>query len=259
MTYEVLFPTWLLVLFSLLWTGCDGDQNKSNLNPTDQTGSGEQDVRSERDLWEDGEDVPSSASECDVMDQRVCATTDSWKQCVSTEARYVWSEETPCERGQTCQDGECVPRYGDLDCIAVSKCVASCDGVEACQEDCYYEGSQLGQQDFDSFLNCTNDHCAAYFEQEKLAAGSQCTLTHCKSEYLTCVEVGTASCSDTLKCMQNCNQDGSCIADCVKQADFDALVKLTGILVCFDEKCPDPSTWQQCATSSCLLPSLACL
>ena len=222
--------------------------------PGSEDAAGEPDVVAEEEVF-----VPTCISECAFVMQRQCASETAWQDCLPEGACLAWGAEVACEEGQVCEEGECVQGFGVLDCIAVSKCVADCEQNEACQEACFLQGSEQGQADFTAFLVCTDTNCGTFFEQEKLASGSKCTLENCETEYKTCVEVGTANCSETLQCMQGCNEDGDCIGACATQAEFEALLKLADILVCFEENCPDPATWQECATSSCLMQSMACL
>ena len=253
-----------LSLAGLVWPGCNGDSVDSAPDDAaavwaDQGGpgaevGGESDVSDEPDVA-----APSCTSLCGFVTQKQCSSATAYQECQPEGVCLAWGAEVACDEGEVCEDGECLKAFGDLDCIAVSKCIAGCQQDEACQDDCVLQGSKQGQADFEAFVACTDTNCGALFEQEKLAAGSSCTLESCKNEYLVCIEVGDADWGETLQCMQGCNEDAGCIGACVTKADFDALVKLTDILVCFEEKCPDPATWEQCATSQCLLQSMACL
>jgi len=259
----------VLFLWGAFACACDSGDSEGGSDVAifagEDTGSqgereGSADAVTEADLPPEEEDIPPACtSECDFAMQKQCASETGYQECLPEGNCLAWSVEVPCEEGFVCEEGECVQGFGVLDCIAVSKCVAGCEQDEPCQEACFLQGSEQGQADFEAFLVCTDTNCGQFFEQEKPAAGSKCTLDNCENEYKLCVEVGDASCSETLQCMQGCNEDGDCLGACVTQADYDALVKLSDILVCFENNCPDPATWQECATSSCLMQSMACL
>jgi hypothetical protein len=252
----------LLGLSCAAWTGCGEDGGATDL---DQASTVWPDQRSpdeaaaEPDVMAPEDLPPPCISQCGLVGKAQCASQTAFQECMPEGGCLAWTSEIPCEEGQVCEEGQCVQAFGDLDCIGVSKCVAGCQEEEQCQEDCYYEGTEQGQTDFDAFLVCTDTFCGQFFAQEKPAAGSSCTLENCKNEYVSCVEVGSADCGETLQCMEGCNEDNACLGSCVTEADFDALIELTDILVCFEENCPDPATWQQCATSQCLMQSMACL
>lgn len=258
---------WLLAvgIGGAMGTGCDDGGGTSEddsamqfgveqVGQEDEETMGQADITGQPDLA-----PPTCTSQCDFVTQKQCSSEAGFRECLPEGACLAWGPEGACVEGENCVDGECQPGFGDLDCIAVSKCIGGCQQEETCEQSCVNQGSPQGQVDLDAFVVCTDTNCGALFEQEKLASGSQCTLENCEAEYLACIEVGTASCGETLECMQGCNEDGACLADCATQADFEALLKLTDILVCFENNCPDPETWKDCATSFCLLPSLACL
>jgi len=254
-----------LCIAGIMWCGCDGSDGSSGSDAT-ETGKADLVVADEYGTASEPEVVlepeivvPSCTSECAFVSQQECSSPTAHHICLPSDGCLSWEPPVECDAGYLCEAGLCVQAFGDLDCIAISKCVASCEQDEVCQEDCFAQGSEQGQSDFEDFLGCTDINCGTLFEQEKLASGSKCTLENCQNEYLKCVEIGNANCSETLQCMQGCAEDGDCIGGCVTQADYEALLKLTDILVCFEENCPDPATWEECATSSCLMPSLACL
>lgn len=254
----------LLCALGVVGLGCDGDSDSTGADQTTQFadlgyGQGD-DVLTGVDTQDSGGTrEPVCESDCEFIMKKQCVSETAYAECGPVGACLQWGDPVECDDGWACEEGQCVQTFGDLDCIGVSKCVGACGEVQVCQEDCFTQGSEQGQADFEAFLVCTDTNCGLYFEQEKLASGSQCTLENCETEYLKCVEVGSASCSETLQCMQGCGENGDCLGACATQAEFDALVKLTDILVCFENNCPDPAEWEQCATSACLMQSLACL
>lgn len=206
-----------------------------------------------------GELPPACENECGFFGEKECVGEGGWQECVPAGTCLEWSTETPCEEGTVCQGGECVTLFGDLDCLGITACMGQCDQDEACQQDCYHEGSQVGQADWATLAACIETQCGPLFDAQKPAAGGKCTLEKCKAPYLACTPVGSASCGDSLQCLQGCNGDNACLAACALDADYDALVELADILVCFEENCPDPAEWEACATTTCLGPVLGCL
>ena len=254
---------------AVLWPGmgCDsgdgpglkneGDSSAAEdlLSGTDRTGT-ESDVTSAEDV------PPACESECEFVGKVQCSGTTGYQECIPDGACLNWSAEVSCGDNELCIDSACEEQQveGDLECLGISQCIGQCgEEDQQCKDDCYFvHGSTQGKADFDALLVCTDDNCKELFDAQKPAAGSKCVLTGCKNEYLACSVVGNSDCGEALQCLQGCNSDNACLAQCVLSADYDSLLELTDILVCFEDKCPDPETWQECATSDCIGPVLGC-
>ena len=205
---------------------------------------------------------PVCESGCDFVGQRRCSTEAAYQECLPDGICLQWSAEALCGDNELCVEGVCTVQEveGDLDCLGITQCIGQCgEEDQQCKDDCFYvHGSAQGKADFEALLVCTDDNCKDLFDAQKPAAGSKCILTGCKNEYLACSIVGNSDCGEALQCLQGCNSDNDCLAQCVLSADYDSLLELTDIMVCFEDKCPDPATWQECATSQCIGPVLAC-
>ena len=249
------------VLLTISWLACDGGGGDGT---TDVTPGGGEDASAPGVDSIPGEDAeaelpPACENLCGFFGEKECVGEGGWHECVPAGTCLAWSEETACAAGTACVDGECVALYGDLDCLGITGCMGQCNDDEACQQACYEEGSEQGQGDWADLAVCIEGQCGDLFDAQKPAAGGKCTLEQCKEPYLACTPVGTATCGESLQCLQGCAGDNPCLAACALAADYDALVELADILVCFEEKCPDPAEWEGCATTSCLGPVLGCL
>ena len=258
----------LIALGTIPWLACDGGGDGGTMDVT--PGPGEDsltpgvDSIPGVDTTLPGEDAgaelpPACENECGFFGDKACVGETGWHECVPEGTCLAWSAETVCDAGTSCVDAECVALFGDLDCLGITGCMGQCDDDEACQQACYEDGSEQGQAHWADLAVCVEGQCGDLFDAQKPAAGGKCTLEACKDQYLVCTPVGTASCSESLQCLQGCGGDNACLADCALAADDDALVELADILVCFEEKCPDPAEWEGCATTSCLGPVLGCL
>ena len=249
------------VLLTISWLACDGGGGDGTM---DVTPGGGEDASAPGVDSIPGEDAeaelpPACENECGFFGEKECVGEGAWRECVPEGSCLVWGPEQACEAGSACEDGECVEAFGDLDCLEISTCMGQCNEVQACQQDCFKQGSEQGQEDWTDLAVCIDTQCGDLFAADKPAAGGKCTLEECKDSYLVCTPVGTESCKDSLTCLQGCNGDNACIGACLLDADYDALLDMADIMVCFENNCPDPAEWEACATTTCLMPVLGCL
>ena len=140
---------------------------------------------------------------------------------------------------------------------AFIECVNACQD-QNCQQNCFNNTDTTTQNLYNGFQGCLRSS-TTNCPQGDVA----CILNSCETEYTACYEVGNLSCSEVNSCFAMCGEtDRACISECQSNSNFDAIVQITAISLCFDNAvqsgtCAEADT--QCVNQACQAEVSACL
>jgi hypothetical protein len=187
-----------------------------------------------------------------------------------------------------CDDWECSgdPACGASDalsCKTMNYCFNCCSANDdSCFNSCLSAASSAARNQYDTFVECVNQHCADDCVDQTSELCGICQDDHCSTEYKNCSwdPGGTDTCVMLNMCLGSCpvpiiDHSGDaqscttepgilCYDDCFNKADQDAIDKLMAYQDCYLQNCEvacsseDPPDCGQCVSDNCESEGMAC-
>lgn len=181
-------------------------------------------------------DIPQVSSECEPG-EGFCVCGYTPYKCHNEGGNYVWKQESSCDAGSICFEGECISGcYEDWQC-SEGKCVNHQCSECLNDADCRGAHCESGQ-----CVQCRNDvDCSGFY-------GSICKNKHCMSGCHTdeqCHNIGylynTFCNNETNWCESGCHSDNDCILQEAQDGN-----PLQATLGCTNNQCVKCQTDDEC-------------
>ncbi len=162
-----------------------------------------------------------------------------------------------CAAGQVCEGGKCVNKtFGTLSCNQIFACIdqfakGPTDTVNI--EACIAKGSATGQADYIKRKQCISLSCQTYIDQGKANEAMLCVYTYCAKEQVGCFGSGADNCQQLAGCLVNCGASTLCLYGCHASASETGAKDFYALQSCADQKCAGKTgpAWSACADQAC--------